>query len=573
MRLFVERATAAAPSFSLTERSGRSVGEICRRLEGIPLALELAAARLKALSVEEIAARLDDSFRLLTGGSRTAQPRQQTLRAAMDWSYELLSEPEQLLLQRLAVFAGSFSLNAVEAVCGDVEVLDLLTQLADKSLVVVDGAREETRYRLLETVRQYALERLQTGAMFREAGGPAPPPSRAPGGSRANEEESVRRRHLEFYLRLAEEARPHIWGQDPAAWLERLETEIANLRAALDWALARAPQQALRLANELVGFWVHSRYLEEGRQRLAAALERVGPARRSSAGAWALTHLGNLAGYRDDFAAARAFLEESLALWRELSDPAGIAYALSGLGTVARRQEQYAESRAFHEESLAARRALGDRHGIAQSLIGLADTLQEQGADPSAWAGYYEEALAIRREMGDRQGVATALGQLANVAWRQGDHAQARRHREESLALWRAMGSRPGVIHSLGALGHLARDQGAYEDARAYYTESLQVRQEFGDLYTLIQALEDFAELAAAEGEWARMTRLFGAAEAQRQGMANPLQPRERAEYERYLSQARTALGEAAVAAAWEAGQAMPLEQAILSALQEPSDV
>jgi predicted ATPase/DNA-binding SARP family transcriptional activator len=590
VRLFIERGIGATTAFSLSEPNAGAVGEICRRLDGIPLAIELAAARLKALSAEEIAARLDDRFHLLTGGSRTAQPRQQTLRATMDWSYELLSEPERLLLQRLSAFAGSFSLEAVEGVCSDCEsgtdpdpiggpqsairnedVLDLLTQLVDQSLVIVercDDRRQRaemppgpgtpviietgTRYRLLETIRQYALERLRAGA-------PAP-------GRREREEESVRRRHQEFYLGLAESAGA-CSGPDQVTRLERLEAELDNLRAALDWALEREPERALRLAVGLAGFCIHRGYLEEGSQRLAAALERAGPERRSPAGAGALAHLGSLALLRDDSPAARAFYEESLGLQREFGDPASIAWVLCGMGHVARRQAEYAEARALHEESLAIRRALGDRSGIAESLIGLGDTLK-QGGDPSARACYYEEALAIRRELGDRAGVAVALGQLAGVPRRQGDYAQARRHREESLALWRTLGCRLGVIHSLGALGHLARDQREYADARAFYAESLRLRRELGDTYTLIQALEDFAELAAAERQWLRMTRLLGAAEAMREAMRIPLRPPEGTEYDRFLSGARKELGEEGAAAAWEAGQAMSLEQATAFALE-----
>jgi predicted ATPase/DNA-binding SARP family transcriptional activator len=575
VRLLVERGMAANPLFSLTERNARAVREICRRLDGIPLALELAAARLKALSAEEVAARLDDRFRLLTGGSRTAPRRQQTLRATLDWSYELLSPPQRLLLQRLSVFAGGFSLKAVECVCQE-EGLDLLTQLVGQSLVMVEDSTErsqgsgpslwqvppmdeegETRYRLLETVRQYALERLRE----------------EPARSGEREEERVRRCHLEFYLGLAEEAGPHMWGPEQGRWLGRLEIELDNLRTALDWAAGthevggRDPARALRLAVELATFFIQRGYLTEGRQRLDAVLHQAGPARRSYKGAWVLIHLGHLAFRLDDFPAARALYEESLAIHRELGDRWSIAHALAGLGQVARRQTEYAEARAMHEESLALRRELGDQSGIAQSLIGLGDTLREQGDDPSAWAFYYEEALVIRQELGDRTGVADALGDLANAAWRQGDYAKARRHREESLALWRSMGSLIAVIHALGALGHLARDQGEYEDARAFYTESLSLRRELGDPFTLVQALEDFAELAASEGRWARMTRLLGATDSLRERMGHALQSRERGEYDRYLDSARGALGEAAAAAEREAGRACSLEQAIDLAL------
>jgi tetratricopeptide (TPR) repeat protein len=445
------------------------------------------------------------------------------------------------------------------------DILDLLSQLVDQSLVLVerrDDARltrpgaggTGTRYRLLEIVRQYAAARLR--AQDREL--------------QEDAEEPLRRRHQQFYLELAETAGPHLWGPDQAAWQERLEVDLDNLRAALEWSLQSEPEpeRVLRLADALGVFCIRRGYLEEARQRLAAALERAGAERHSRAGAWALAHLGYLAFLADDYPASQAYYEESLTAQRELGDPAAMANALCGLGYVARRRKEYAQARALHEESLAIRRALDDRPGMAQSLIGLGDTVREQGdGSPIAPDQYIEEALVIRCEIDDQAGIAEALGELANVAWRQGDYLRARQHRQESLAVWRELGVPLGVIHSLGALGHLARDQGEFEDARAFYTESLQLRWELGDRYTLVQALEDFAELAAREGEWTRMTRLFGAAEALRMGVGKPLRPRERSEYDRYLSGAQEVLGEAAMAAEQTAGRSMSLEEAVAFAL------
>jgi predicted ATPase/DNA-binding SARP family transcriptional activator len=653
VRLFVERARGAAPSISLTARRARSVGEVCRRLDGIPLAIELAAARLKALSAEEIAARLDDAFRLLTSGSRTAPPRQQTLRATMDWSYELLSEPERLLLQRLSVFAGTWTLAAAEAICSDfgfgiwdsglaaeasdpptcppltlsdpiqnpnaqrapeiqnAEVLDLLAQLVDQSLVIVETTEDGqpvspmvgeagTRYRLLETVRQYARERLQE----------------APRGERRGETERVGERHARFYLELAERAAPYLAGPDLVTWLVRLEEERDSLRAALEWSLQHAPEVALRLAAALAGFWEERWYMAEGRQWLGAALARAGPARRSPAGAAALegacalailqddraaaqalleeyrtirqesgdragmaaslAHLAHAMLLRVDYPAARALYEESLAIQKERGDPAGIATVLTGLGHLARCEKAYATARSLHEESLAIRREMGDSMGMGRSLSGLGDAARGLG-DIAAARRHYEAALEIWRELGDGAGVAGALAEISDLARLQGDYAEARRLREESLALWRAAGARVAVLHSLGALGHLAREQGDYREAWDYYAASLQLRQEAGDRYTIVQALEDFAELAACEQQWWRLARLLGAAQALREAIIKPLRPPKRAGYEELLAEARAALPEAAVTAAWEEGWALiqgrggHVEQAIAFALQETS--
>jgi predicted ATPase len=595
VRLFVERATAVTPAFALTEQNAAAVAQLCRRLDGIPRAIELAA-RLRALTVDQIAARLDDRFRLLTVGGRTAPPRQQTLRATMDWSYDPLSEPERILLRRLAVFAGGSTVEAVEAVCRDgdtgvreEEVLDLLTLLVDKSLVTFDapeGAEPRsvcTRYRLLDTVREYARQRLE----------------------QSGEAETVRSCHHAFYLRLAENAAPYLAGPDQVAWLERLDAEQENLRAALDGSLEKAPEQALRLVGALAGFWEERGHLEEGRQRLAAALERAGPVRRSPAGAAALAgasalvrrqgdrpsaralleesvaiqrelgdragiaaslaRLALLASHRDDCETARVLDEESLAIQRELGDQAGIATVLAGLGLVAHHQQEYTHARSLHEQSLAIRRALGDRHGIAQSLVGLGDATLNQG-DSAAARAYYEQALAMSRELGDRIGVASALGQLANVFQEQRDYTQARRLREESLALWRATGFPGAVFHALGALGHLARKQGEYHEAQAFYAESLRLRVEREDTHAIAESLEDVAELAAAQQQWYSLTCLLGAATL-RAGIGAPMPPAWQAERDGYLAAARAALGEQAFETASAAGRAMTMEEAVRYAL------
>ncbi len=341
IELFVERARAALPTFKLTEENAPAVVQICQRLDGIPLALELAAARVKVLTPEQIAARLDDRFRLLTGGSRTALPRQQTLRAMMDWSFNLLSEPERIVLRRLSTFAGGWTIEAAEAICAGegvnrYEVLDLLTHLVDESLVIVDERGGEARYRLLETVRQYAREKLLE----------------------ARDAEVVRRRHRDWFLALADRAESELLGPQQAAWLNRLEQEHDNLRAALDWSLGSgAIEAALRLAGALWPFWEVRGYLGEGREWLEMVLAKSGEL-PVALRAKVLQGAGILAWYQDDYERAVALCQQTLALYRELRQKQGMAIALNTLGLIRRSQGLYPEAHSLLEESLSIFREL-----------------------------------------------------------------------------------------------------------------------------------------------------------------------------------------------------------------------
>ncbi|MBM3459804.1 MAG: tetratricopeptide repeat protein, partial [Armatimonadetes bacterium] len=380
VRLFIERARQVQPGFQVTNRSAPALASVCHRLDGIPLALELAAARVRSLTVEELNQRLDQRFRLLTGGSRTALPRLQTLRALIDWSYDLLSAAEQALLCRLSVFAGGWTLDAAEQVCTGEgveawEVLDLLTGLADKSMVVAAEQEGATRYRLLETVRQYGQDRLRE----------------------RDEEAAWRDRHLAHYLALAEEAAPELTGREQAAWLVRLETEHDNLRAALEWSgeTGGGAESGVRLAGALWRFWEMHGHFTEGREWLARVLD-AGAGTAPVVRAEALNGAGNLANDQGDYAAARAFHQESLAIRRGLGDRRGIAGSLNNLGNVACDQSDYGAARALLEESLAIKRELGDQRGIAGSLGNLGRTVVEQG-DYAAARALQEESLAIGR--------------------------------------------------------------------------------------------------------------------------------------------------------------------------------
>lgn len=596
VRLFIERAMSVQSTFAVTNANAPALAQLCVQLDGIPLALELAAARVRSLAVEEINSKLDNRFRLLTGGSRTALPRQQTLRALMDWSYDLLNDQEKALFCRLSVFAGGWTLQAAEQICAgedngeaigepieEWEVLDLLTSLVDKSLVVAEQEEGQTRYRLLETVRQYARERLV------ERG----------------EVEIVRERHQVFFVALAEAAEPHLRGPEQSDWLHRLETEHDNLRAALEGNNQKA---ALRIASVLWWFWYVRGYFYEGRGWLARVLAEANAQAHIPTRAKALLGAGVLAYSQGDYAEARRLYEESLALRRELGDKQNIAASLNNLAVLAYEQGDYAEARTLHEESLALRRELGDKQSIAASLnnLGLVAHLQD---DYKAARTFQEESLGLFREVGDKHGIAYSLFNLGNVSYAQGDNAEARPLLEESLGLRREMGDKAGMAYSLMGLGCVALTQGdnaaartiqeeslalfrevedkrgiayslhnlgnvvcAQEDyttARSFLKESLALFRELGQQQGIAGSLEAFAALASVQKQAQRATRLWGAAEALREEIGTPLPPSQRVKYEGLVSETRADMNENAFAAAWAEGRAMTMEQAIEYAMEE----
>ena len=508
VRLFVDRATAAQPGLRVTPQNAPAIARICHQLDGMPLAIELAAARARVFAVEQIAARLDDRFRLLTTGPRTALPRQQSLRATIDWSYDLLSEPERALLCRLSVFAGGWTLEAAEVVAmGDgvqpYAVLDLLAGLVDKSLVIAEERRGAVRYRLLETIRQYARDRLQA----------------------AGEAAGARDRQLAYFLALAEEAEPRLRGAESQTFLERLEEEHANLRAALEWAMAspEGGEAALRLSGALAWFWWLRSYHDEGLRWLERAL--TGAPEASAARMKALHGAGYLAHHRRDSALARALFGESLAIARSLDDRWTVAWVLHSLGRVAYYDDDPAAARALGEESLAVAEAVGDRWLIAWPLhlLGLAAHI---AADYPTARDFYSRSLAIRRELGYREGIGILLHLLGVVAVREGD------------------------------LGR----------ARTLFREGLAAAQAVHGPWGLAMPLAGFAYLAAALGQPRRAMRLGAAAAAISESSHSPLVPLFDALLREGLEAARAALDDEAYAAAWAEGRAMPLEESIAEA-------
>jgi predicted ATPase/class 3 adenylate cyclase len=513
VQLFTDRALLARPDFQVTPHNAAALASICHRLDGIPLAIELAAARVRSLSVEEINRKLDQRFQLLTGGSRTALPRQQTLRSLIDWSYDLLHDREKLLLQRLSVFVGGWTLDAAEQVCAgdgvaDQEILDLLTSLCDKSLVLVEQNDGGYRYRLLETVRQYAREWLLTS-----------------GGG-----ETVRARHRDCFLALAEETHAKLKGPEQAKWLRRLEAEHENLRASLEWSLADAGQSAgLRLCGALQYFWIMRGHFSEGRRWCERILADAGADERTPERANALSAAGLMAYRQDDFVAARALLEESLAIRRQLGDRKGIGVAAGNLGMVALDEGNFASARALHEES-----------------------------------------LAIARELGNRNGVLASLANLGNANYEQGDFATARARFEESLAISRELGDGHTTAMTLHMLGMIEGAQGNHGAAQALYRESLMMLGELGLRGRISYSLQALATVAAALGSPLRAARLWGAEERLREeiGLSRPAE--ERLVIDPQVRDARAAAGDgAAFDRAWQEGRAMAYDQAIELALEE----
>ena len=592
VQLFIDRALAARPSFRVDNANAPAVASICYHLGGIPLAIELAAARMRLLSVEEVNERLDQRFRLLTGGARTALPRQQTLRALIDWSYDLLQPAEQALFCRLAVFAGGWTLHAAERVCGDdggdeQSVLDLLASLVDKSLVLAFERNGVTRYRLLETVRQYARDRLRE----------------------ISDETRCQQRHLAHFLAVAEVAEPKLSGGALQEWLDQLETEHDNVRSALAWSSAAGGDAAggLRLAGALIRYWSVRGHLHEGRGWLSALLAAA-PDGQTAARAKALNGAAALALHQGDFPAVRAPAEDSLALWRELGNRRGIARSLQMLAAVTSDLGDIRSARALHEESLAIWRELGDRQGVAASLSAMGVMARAEGDLPTARAllqeclpvfrelnhpvsialslhnlgnvacdqgeypaarRLYEESLAIRRELRDRQGIASTLSALGDVALVQSDHAAARALFEEGLAVFRELNHRRHVAYSLGRLGTVACDQGEYSAARTLHEESLGIFRDLGHRQGIAESLADIADLAFAQAVPGKAARLWGAAERMREQVALPLAPSERARYDRQIAAARAAFGDDAdFERAWREGRAMTMERAIEFALQ-----
>jgi predicted ATPase len=556
VRLFVERAMALRPDFSLTEENAPAVVEICARLDGLPLAIELAAARIKLLPPQAMLSRLGNRLKLLTGGAQNLPERQRTLRSTIEWSYEMLDAGEMSLFGRLAVFSGGATLEAIEVVCnpqGDlpVDTLEGVSSLLDNSLLrQEESAEDEPRFVMLETIHEYARERLE------EQGNA----------------QAIKRAHVEYFLALAEEAEPGLWGTKDAEWLSRLEVEHDNFSAALSWAIDHGEAElALSLSGALHWFWYARGYFSEGRGWLEQALAsatRASTAMRAKA----LNAVGWLAREQGDINRAEAAAEEGL----ELRDKAEIGGAVAAdlqniLGEVARHRGDYERATKRFEEGLALYREVGDRRGIAWSLGSLANASGDQGDNERAQQ-LYEEGLALSRELGGAELLGAFLSSLGYEYLLEGDYERATALNEEAVELWRKRRRRGNLQYALDNLGWAMLRQGKHEKARALHEESLALCRDLGDEIIASESLEGLACYAEAKGERERATRLFGAAEALREAVGYHQTPRERALREPYLAAAHSRLERATWTRAWEQGRSMSFEEAIAYALEKAGD-
>jgi len=528
VQLFIERATAVNPNFGPAGDSVAAVAQICWRLDGIPLAIELAAARADTLSPREMEERLDERFRPLTHGRRSPLPRRQTLQQAIEWSYELLSADERSLYDQLSVFSGSFSLEAAEAVCagGEIEsggVPDLLAGLTGRAFVMAGEPEPEIRYQLLETLRAYAAQHLAASGKAEETAG----------------------RHAGHYVAWAGEMQPGLKGPAVAECLARLEREHDNLRSALGWSLRHDPPQGGRLAEVLGRFWMARGYWSEGRRWLSEALAQQGVildqrlplvymvaefarlqgdyeqarqlfeegltlarvAADSFYVASGLNSLGNVAQNQGEYAAARTFFAEALDVMRELGDERSVASVLVNLGVLAAEEGDRARARGLYEESLSISRRLGAVHLVSMALGNLGNVILAQGDYANA-RGLFEEALGLERELGHKQGLANTLHSLGVVASEQGDHAAGQAFYEESLALHRETGARRGAAIALHCLGNLAFERGDYASARAFYEEALAIQQAIGHKSHVAALLGRLGHVASREGDHQAAERL-----------------------------------------------------------------
>jgi predicted ATPase/DNA-binding CsgD family transcriptional regulator len=553
--LFAQRASAIKPSFSLTDDNAATIAAICARLDGLPLAIELAASRIKLLQPPAILARLHRRLDLLTGGARGLPARQQTLRNTLQWSYDLLPVREQRLFRRLSVFAGSFTFKAAEAVCdapGDrgVSILDGVASLVEHSLLQpVEQAGDEPRFLMLETIREYGLACL-------EATGETVPVKDAYAGSS---------------LALAEEAAPKLASAEQGQWLARLEQEQEHLRAALGWSLERQDRlSALRLAAALWRFWFIRGHLSEGRtwleQVLALGEESLEPAAIRAARANMLVGAAILMGYQGEYRQARRFGEESLALFRDLGDQRGMAAALGSLGLLARFRHDYAQARALYEQSLALLRELDDRWGIAQTLSQFVRTFfLDVQPDYTTAFSLCEESLVLFRELGDRQGAATVQVSQGFLAYRQGDYLAARALMNECLPFFREIGDRHLISRALSILGSIAQAQGHFADAQTFSHEALPLLQALGDQWGIAMHLLSLAGVAAGLGQLVWAARLLGTSAAfyETLGVSHP--PTVQAWYDYTVATVRARLSEEPFAAAWRVGREITLEQVLVA--------
>ena len=554
VRLFSERAIRANPQFTLTKENAPYVTQICQRLDGIPLAIELAAARLKMFTPHQIAERLGDRFKLLTGGSRTALPRQQTLRALIDWSYITLDETEQNVFRCLAVFSGGWTFEAAEAVAGEIEALDGLSGLVNKSLINLEDRDGEFRYRYLETIRQYAMEKLL------ESG----------------EAVCVRDRHLAHFLEFIQRAEGQFGTPQRSEWLNRLEMEHENIRSALGWAVENAPKSALRMVCSLLIFWRSRSYLTEGSNWCQAALANAMELPASGPNldrlrAQAYTTLSQLSLNRGDHRTAQDAAGQAVALARQLEDPLQLARALDYLGlSYAFLGDAVMAFDAMHESEALCRK-FGFKEELAAVLNSLAYiTLEIHGPESmEQLQSYLEESFVLAEGSVDPDAEVRNEGILARLAYYRGDFHESRKHADLMLELHRKMGDVYSVTAHQSEVAHIARRRGDYPEALVLYRETLPDWQKMGHRGAVAHQLECVAFIAIAREQGERAARLMSAADALRAASNSPRTPQEQIEYDNELSALHLGMDESTFQLLWAEGQSMNMDQAVDFAISE----
>jgi predicted ATPase/class 3 adenylate cyclase/DNA-binding CsgD family transcriptional regulator len=590
VKLFIDRATAAVPSFTVTNDNAPALAQVCHHLDGIPLAIELAAAKIRVLSVEQIAKRLDDRFRLLTGGSRTVLERHQTLRAAIDWSYNLLSPDEQILFRRLSVFAGGWTLEAAESVCEggsfkSEDVLNLLEQLVNKSLVITEEVGHEARYHMLETIRQYTHEKLL------EARGV----------------EVIRDKHLAYFVRLVKQAEPELYRSDQGFWFKKLDDELDNIRMALEWALVTNVESGLQIASSW-RFWDARGYIQELGDWLRQLLEHHTIDDALHAQALAVT---SYCYYRPgNFSESIRFAKDSLQLASKLANRQTEAFSLSLLGVSTLLQRNVREGTHLLEKSLAIYRALGDKIGQANTLEWLAFN---NSSNSERAMTFTKESLGLYRELGNLTGIAVCLNLLAQITLRSGDFSSPNPWLEEALSISRQLGDQTNEAYILSLSGDLAYWQGNYQHANSYYREVISLTEKTGDYFlelwvhvhmayavlregdiqqahalfadgihnthkagligALVFAIEGIASLYSNQKQSRRATRLFAWTDAMREEIGDPRPPVEQNSVERDLTVIHARLKRAEFAKFSEEGRTMTVEQAIALALEPIEEI
>ena len=551
IELFVQRATSVRPNFVITPDNAPAIAEICARLDGLPLAIELAAARTKVLSPLAMLTRLQSRLQLLTGGARDLPERQQTLRNAIDWSHELLNEAEQRLFRRLAVFTGGCTLEAAEAVCNTsrdlgLDPFDGLASLVDKNLLQrAEALDAEQRFAMSETIREYALERLAA----------------------SREESLVRRAHAAYCLVLAQEGNPELSASERAVWLARCDVEIDNFRSALDWLFDNQELDwGLRLCTALFRFWEMREHLIEGRARLEQAVQLAG-SQFVKERAKLCIFLGAFATAQGDFLAGENFLKQSLSLYQEIGERWGIAASLNALAVSARDRGDYDSAQINFERSLDCWRGLGDELSVARCLHNLANVVKVRG-DYSRAQEALHEATSIFERAADRSGASWSINQQGDIAREQGDLAAAQAFYQRAISIFREVGDRWGCARSLTDLGHISCVQGDYISARTAFQEALQLFAELEHRRGVARVLEAFAGLAVNESDAARALTLAAAADRLRGLISAPVPQSERSRLDQFLLLAREALSESQQKVAWSEGWAMGMAEAIQYCLQ-----